>query len=308
MGERAPFRRPKPLPPFYRNASPWHADFVSKAEDGKETYAMTGKGQVFRHLHEQAGTFVMPNPWDAGSAKILQVHGFKALATTSSGMAFSLGLPEGQVSKAATFAHCRVIAGATTLPVSADLERGFADRPEDVAATVREAGAIGLAGCSIEDHTGSPERPIYDFGLAVERIAAAVEAARALPDDFVLTARAEGLLWGETGLDDIIKRLQAFERAGADVLFAPGLRDLRSIRTVCTAVMKPVNVVTELSGGFTVAELAGAGVKRISTGSKLACLAYGGLARAAQEIAGQGSFGFTREAMGFEEVAKYFTK
>ena len=269
---------------------------------------MICRGRIFRYLHEQEIPFIIPNPWDAGSAKILSKFGFAALATTSSGMAFALGLPEGQVSKAATFAHCGQIVAATGLPVSADLEKGFGDMPEDVAATVREAAAIGLAGCSIEDHSGSPDYQIYGFELAVERIAAAAAAARELTDDFVLTARCESLLWGRPNLDDVIKRLQAYERAGADVLFAPGLRDLASIKAVCAAVSKPVNVVMEMSGGYTVTELAKAGVKRISTGSKLACLAYGGLITAAREMSEQGSFGFTAGAMGFDEVAGCFAK
>lgn len=266
---------------------------------------LADKCRVFRELHERKGPFVIPNPWDAGSARILAAHGFEALATTSSGMAFSLGLPEGGVSRAATFEHCRQIIEATPLPVSADLERGFGDKPEEVAEAVRDAVAIGLAGCSIEDHTGVPAGPIYDFTLAVERVAAAVEAARAYSPDFVLTARAECLLWRPGSLDDAIKRLQAFEAAGADVLFAPGLRDLKMIETVCRSVSKPVNVVMEMALPLTVAELAAAGVKRISTGSKLACLAYGGLVQAAREMT-EGRFGFMSEAASFESLADYF--
>jgi 2-methylisocitrate lyase-like PEP mutase family enzyme len=260
----------------------------------------------FRQLHSRPGAFIIPNPWDAGSARILAAHGFEALATTSSGMAFSLGLAEGTVSRHATFEHCKQIIAATSLPVSADLERGFGDSPEDVADTVREAGVIGLAGCSIEDHTGSKENPIYDLGLAVERIAAATESARTLPRDFVLTARCENLLWGKPSLDDAIKRLQAYERAGADVLFAPGLHTLDAIRTVCGALTRPVNVVMETSSPFTLSELSAAGVKRISTGSKLACLAYGALVIATREMAEKGSFGFAGQAMGFDELAEYF--
>jgi 2-methylisocitrate lyase-like PEP mutase family enzyme len=268
--------------------------------------SMSKQKSVFRHLHENSSAFIIPNPWDAGSARILACHGFKALATTSAGMAFALGLADGQVSREAAFAHCRQILAATSLPVSADLERGFGDSPEAVAQTIRDAGAIGLAGCSIEDHTGSKEYPIYDFGLAVERMVAAVEAARNLPNDFVLTARCENLLWGKPNLDEVIARLQAFEKAGADVLFAPGLRDLDSIRTVCSAVAKPVNVVMESHGKFSLAELAAVGVKRVSTGASLARLAYGGLAKAAQEMSGDGSFGFAAEAMSFDDVSAYF--
>ena len=261
----------------------------------------------FRALHERPGVFVMPNPWDAGSARILAAHGFAALATTSSGMAFSLGLPEGGVSREATFRHCRDIVEATGLPVSADLEKGFGDRPEDAAAAVRDAIAIGLAGCSIEDHTGSPDRPIYEFELAVERVGAAVEAARALDRDFVLTARCENLLWGRPDLDDVLRRLEAFDKAGADVLFAPGLKDLESIAAVCRSTSKPVNVVVELECPFSVAELANAGVKRISTGSKLACLAYGSLIEAAREMSESQSFGFAGGAASFGEVSGYFS-
>jgi 2-methylisocitrate lyase-like PEP mutase family enzyme len=267
---------------------------------------MSKQKSTFRLLHENSGAFIIPNPWDAGSARILAAHGFKALATTSAGMAFAMGLPDGRVARDAAFAHCKQIVAATSLPVSADLERGFGDTPEAVAQTVRDAGAIGLAGCSIEDHTGSKEHPIYDFGLAVERIVAAVEAARSLPSDFVLTARCENLLWGKPNLDDVIVRLRAFDQAGADVLFAPGLRDLDSIRTVCSAVAKPVNVVMEAHGKFCLSELAEAGVKRVSTGASLARLAYGGLVRAAQEMAADGSFGFAAETMSFDEVSAYF--
>jgi 2-methylisocitrate lyase-like PEP mutase family enzyme len=268
--------------------------------------SMSKQKSTFRLLHENSGAFIIPNPWDAGSARILAGHGFKALATTSAGMAFAMGHADGRVARDAAFAHCKQIVAATSLPVSADLERGFGDTPEAVAQTVRDAGAIGLAGCSIEDHTGSKEHPIYDFGLAVERIVAAVEAARSLPSDFVLTARCENLLWGKPNLDDVITRLQAFEQAGADVLFAPGLRDLDSIRTVCSAVSKPVNVVMEAHGKFSLSELADIGVKRVSTGATLARLAYGGLARAAQEMAADGSFGFAAETMSFDEVSAYF--
>jgi 2-methylisocitrate lyase-like PEP mutase family enzyme len=266
----------------------------------------TGKGSIFRALHERAGAFIIPNPWDAGSARILTAHGFEALATTSSGMAFSLGLPEGGVSREATFEHCRQIMAATPLPVSADLEYGFGHTPEAVAATIREAGAIGLAGASIEDHTGSTDDPIYDFTHAVERITAAVEAARGLSGDFVLTARCETLLWNRPSLDEVIMRLQAFEAAGADVLFAPGLRTLEAIGTVCAALTRPVNAVVEVPGGFPLANLAAAGVKRVSTGSKLACLAYGGLVRAAREMTDQGTFGFTAEALAFDQLNAYF--
>ncbi|MGJ5618980.1 isocitrate lyase/PEP mutase family protein [Sulfitobacter sp. MF3-043] len=257
----------------------------------------------FRDLHGDPGAFVIPNPWDVGSARMLCAMGFSALATTSAGMAFAMGLREGQADRAAVLNHCRDIVGATDLPVSADLEHGFGHDPANAAETIRAAADIGLAGCSLEDHTGDPDAPIYDFNHAVDRIAAASEAARALPDDFVLTARAEGLLWGSTDLDDIIRRLQAFEAAGADVLYAPGLKDLDVISTVCASLQKPVNVVMGMPGAtFSVAELAHAGVRRISVGSALARRAYGAFIDAAREIAGQGSFTYSDRAMGFAEI------
>jgi 2-methylisocitrate lyase-like PEP mutase family enzyme len=268
---------------------------------------MTTLGATFRTLHERPGAFMIPNPWDVGSARILAGFGFEALATTSAGHAFSLGLPDGAVPREAVLAHCRMIVGATPLPVSADLEKGFGDSPESVAETIRAAAATGLAGCSIEDHTGRPESPLFEFGLAVERIAAGVESCRALSQDFVLTARCENLLWGRPGLDDVIRRLQAFEAAGADVLYAPGLRDLAAIREVCSAVGRPVNGVMGMPGTtFGVAELAEAGVKRISVGSALARLAYGSLIEACREMTAAGTFGFAAKAAGFAEIGKYF--
>lgn len=265
------------------------------------------KGTAFRALHAQAGAFIIPNPWDVGTARILAAMGFRALATTSAGLAFSLGVPEGRVSREATLAHCRAIVTATEFPVSADLEKGFGDSPESVAETVRAAAETGLAGCSIEDHTGDRDDPIFAFDLAVERISAAVEASRALPHDFVLTARCENLLWGRNDLDDTIRRLQAFEEAGADVLYAPGLHDLESIRTVCAAVSKPVNVVMGMPGAtFCLEELAVAGVKRVSVGSALARAAFGAFVAAAREMANDGCFHFSREAMGFAELEHFF--
>jgi 2-methylisocitrate lyase-like PEP mutase family enzyme len=268
---------------------------------------MIEKGRMFRDLHERPGAFVIPNPWDVGSARILAALGFEALATTSAGLAYSLGLPDGAVPREAALRHCGEIVSATPLPVSADLEKGFGDQPAAVAETVRAAAALGLAGCSIEDHTGRRDDPIFAFDHAVERIAAAAEAARSLPQDFVLTARCENLLWNRPGLDDVLRRLQAYERAGADVLYAPGLPDLGAIRTVCRAVSRPINVVMGLPGTtFTVEELADAGVKRISVGSVLARLAYGSLVRAAREIVEKGSFAFSADAMGFTELEGYF--
>jgi 2-methylisocitrate lyase-like PEP mutase family enzyme len=267
---------------------------------------MTIPGEIFRALHQQPGAFIIPNPWDIGSARILAGLGFKALATTSAGMAFSLGLPDGTVPREAVLAHCRSLVAATPLPVSADLEKGFGNAPDEVAETITAAAAVGLSGCSIEDHTGRRDAPIFEASLAEERIAAAAEACRGLPEDFVLTARCESLLWGESNLDEVIGRLQAYERAGADVLFAPGLRDLGAIGEVCSALGKPVNVVIEApNAAFGVAELADAGVKRISVGVALAQAAYGALITAAREIAENGRFQFGDNAIGYAELEAF---
>ncbi|PZQ84894.1 MAG: 2-methylisocitrate lyase [Ancylobacter novellus] len=269
---------------------------------------MPSKAARFRALHEGPGAFILPNPWDAGTARILAALGFPALATTSAGMDFARGVPEGTTSRADLMAHCASIVAATPLPVSADLEMGLGDSPESAAETIRAAAAIGLAGGSLEDHTGRRDAPIYDFTLAVERIQAAVEARNALPEDFVLTARCENYLWGRPDLDDTIRRLQAFEAAGADVLYAPGPPDLATVRRVCEAVSRPVNVVIGIGATrFTRAELAEAGVRRISVGSSLARLAYGSFARAAREMQASGTFGFTADAMGFAELESFFT-
>jgi 2-methylisocitrate lyase-like PEP mutase family enzyme len=265
------------------------------------------QGAVFRALHAREGAFIIPNPWDAGSARMLAALGFEALATTSAGLAFSLGLPEGCVGREAALDHCRTIVAATDLPVSADLENGFGDSPERVADTIRAAAATGLAGCSIEDYTGNRNDPIYPFSLAVERIAAAVAACRALSDDFVLTARCENLLWGRDDLGDTIARLQAYAATGADVVYAPGLRDLESIHAVCAAVEKPVNVIMGLPGApFAAAELAAAGVKRISVGSALARAAYGAFLAGAREMAESGTFSFALTASSFAELEAFF--
>ena len=265
-------------------------------------------GARFRSLHQTGKAFIIPNPWDIGTARVLAARGFEALATTSAGLAFSMGIADGGVSRDQALEHCRTIAGATVLPVSADLEKGFGDDPETVAETVGLAFETGLAGCSIEDHTGDRDRPIYAFGLAVERIQAAVEASRSLPQDFVLTARCENFLWGRKDLDDTIGRLQAFEAAGADVLYAPGLHDLETISAVCGAVSKPVNVVMGLPGAtFSVSDLETAGAARISVGSALTRAAFGAFARAASEMAEHGTFRFCDGAMGFAELEAFFT-
>lgn len=270
---------------------------------------MTTQTHGFRELHDGPGAFVIPNPWDIGSARILESLGFSALATTSAGLAFSLGLPEGQVPREAVLTHCRELVNAVAIPVSADLEKGFGDSPQSAAETVRAAAETGLAGCSLEDHTGVPEDPIYAFGHAVERIAAAVEAAQALDRDFVLTARCENLLWGRNDIDDTIARLKAYEAAGADVVYAPGLHDLETIRMVCSAVNCPVNVVMGMPGAtFGVAELSQAGVRRISVGSAFARLIYGKLIEASQEILTQGTFGFAHQAAPFSILDGIFRK
>lgn len=268
---------------------------------------MSNSGPNFRALHHQDMAFIMPNPWDRGTAIILERLGFEALATTSAGMAFNLGLADGAVPREAVLAHCREIVEATTLPVSADLEQGFGDSPESAHATIIAAAETGLAGCSLEDHTGDPDNPIYEKSLAVERIGAAVEAARGLDRDFVLTARCENLLWGRPDLDDVIDRLQAYEVAGADVLYAPWIKSMEDIARVCAALSKPVNVVIEGPGAdFTLEGLSQAGVKRISIGARLAQLAYGSLITAAREMAEKGSFAFTKNAMDHDEVEAFF--
>jgi 2-methylisocitrate lyase-like PEP mutase family enzyme len=251
------------------------------------------KAARFRELHASPGTFIIPNPWDAGSARVLAGLGFEALATSSGASAGVLGRRDGRVSREEALAHAKAIVDATDLPVSADLEKGFGDSPDVVAETVRLAAGVGLVGCSIEDATGDPERPLYDLGQATERVTAAVEAARRLSFPFVLTARSENFLRGNLSLDDTIRRLQAFERAGADVLFAPLLPDLAAVREVCRAVSKPVNFMAGIKGkSFTVAELASAGVKRVSLASSLYRAAMTGLVTAAREVKDRGTFGY----------------
>ena len=260
------------------------------------------KAAAFRALHARPGAFVIPNPWDAGSARILASLGFEALATTSAGLANALGLRDGAAGRAETLANARAIVDATPLPVSADLENGFGDAPEAAAETIRLAAEAGLVGGSIEDASGDPARPIYDHGQAVERVAAAVAAARALPFPFMLTARAENFLHGRADLDDTIRRLQAFEQAGADVLYAPGLPGLDAVRAVCAAVSRPVNVLAGGSSPPTVAALAEAGVRRISLGSGLSRAALGSLMRAARELKEAGTFGFLADALSSGEA------
>ena len=261
-------------------------------------------GRNFRALHEK--TFVIPNPWDVGTAKLCAAFGFSALATTSAGFAFSRGLADGDVGFEAMIAHCREMATATGLPVSADLEYGKGHSADSAAETIFAAEAAGLAGCSIEDFSGDDANPIYEFDHAVARVAAAAEAARSLDRDFVFTARAENFLHNRPDIDDTIRRLRAFERAGADVLYAPGLGDIETVRKVCAAVSKPLNVLAV--SGFTVAGLAEAGVKRISLGSKLTTAAFGAVARAARETLDAGTFEFARDGMPFDELQYLFSK
>jgi 2-methylisocitrate lyase-like PEP mutase family enzyme len=254
-----------------------------------------------------AGAFIFPNPWDAGSARILAGLGFEALATTSAGFAFSLGRRDGAVTRDEALAHCRVIADATDLPVAADLENCFGDDPKIVAQTICLAGATGIVGCSVEDASGDERRPIYDFSLAVERVAGAVEAARSLPFPFTLTARAENFLYGRADLDDTIRRLRAFGDAGAEVLYAPGLPSLDAIKTVCEAVApRPVNALAGMKGkAFSVEQLAAVGVCRISLGGSLARLASTALIEAAREMREKGTFSFVDHAVSQPEISNF---
>lgn len=251
------------------------------------------KAASFRALHEAPEAFVIANAWDGGSARILTALGFKALATSSGACAGVLGRRDGRVTREEALAHCRLIVGATDLPVSADLEKGFGDRPEDAAETIRLAAETGLVGASIEDATGDPARPLFDIQTATARIAAAVSAARAQPFPFTLTARAENFLRGTPDLPDTIARLQAFEAAGADVLMAPGLPDLDAVRAVCNALTRPFNFMAGIKGrSFTVAALSRAGVRRVSLATSLYRAAMSGMLIAAREVAGQGTFGY----------------
>ena len=265
--------------------------------------SQSDKAARFRALHQGAGAFVIPNPWDAGSARILAGLGFQALATSSGASAGILGRRDGKVRRDEVLAQCRGIVDATDLPVAADLEKGFGDAPAVAAETIRLAAEVGLVGGSIEDATGDKDKPLFDIGQATERVAAAVEAARALGFPFTLTARAENFLRGNPSLDDTIKRLQAFEKAGADVLFAPGLPDLASVRAVCAAVTKPFNFMVGIRGkSFTVAELEAAGVKRISLATSLYRAAMSGLVDAAREVKDKGTFGYVDRTMATPEL------
>lgn len=265
------------------------------------------KGNKFRKLHEQGGAFIIPNPYDVGTARLLAQLGFEALATTSAGYAFSIGQRDNTVGREQMLRHVADIVTATHLPVSADLENGFGDSPETVAETIRMAAATGLAGGSIEDSTQRTDHPIYELELAVERIQAAVAVVRALPFPFTLTARAENFLVGRSDLKDTIKRLQAYQEAGADVLYAPGLASKQDIVAVVRSVDRPVNVVMGLQGvQMSLAELSEIGVKRISVGGALARAALGAFLRAAREMREHGTFTFANEAVSYREISAMF--
>lgn len=269
--------------------------------------SQSDKAAQFCALHRAPGAFVIPNVWDGGSARLIAGFGFPALATSSWATAGTLGRRDYGISREQALAAARGIVEATELPVAADLENGFGDAPETVAETIRAAAAVGLVGGSIEDSTSDDAAPLYPLDVAVRRVAAAVAAARALPFAFTVTARTEGFVCGRPDLEDVIRRLQAYAEAGADVVFAPGLRDLAQVRAVCAAVPKPVNFMNGIKdGSFPIAELAGAGVKRISLAASLYRTAMTGLRDAAAEMRDQGTFSFVNRAMGSAELAAYW--
>lgn len=273
----------------------------------RKVSSQSEKAKKFKDLHEREEAFIIPNPWDLGSARILSNLGFEALATTSAGFANSLGRRDGQVTRDEVLEHCRQLCEAIDLPISADLENCFADEPEKVAETIRLAANAGLAGCSIEDYTGDTSKPIYEFTAAVERVHAASEAAQRLDFPFTLTARAENLLHGINDLDDTIRRLQAFEKAGADVLYAPGIKTLDDVRLLTSALSKPVNVLAILIKGVTVQDLNQTGVKRISVGGALARAAITALIRAGEEMKNEGGFSWITGAATSVEVNNLFS-
>ena len=265
------------------------------------------KAAVFQQLHRGPSAFLLANAWDAGSARVLSGLGYAALASSSGASAAVLGKRDGQVSRDEALAQVAAIVAATNLPVSADLERGFGDAPELVAETIRMAAEAGVVGGSIEDASGDPENPLYDFPLAVERVAAAAEAARKLPFPFTLTARTENYLRGRPDLEDTIRRLRAFADAGADVLFAPGLPDLAAVRAVCGAVHKPISFMAGIPGrSFSVAELEAAGVRRISVAASFYRAALTGLVEAAKEVRDKGTFSYVERAISGQELNGFF--
>ena len=261
------------------------------------------KAQAFRALHQRDKAFIIPNPWDIGSARLLASLGFEALATTSAGFAFSMGRPDYGIDRAEMLTHLTAIAAATPLPVSADLENGFGDAPETAAQTIRLAAAAGVVGGSIEDSTGRTSEPIYEFAHAVDRIRAAAEAAHALSFPFILTARCENYLVGRTDIHDTIRRLQACQEAGADVLYAPGIKTRDEIAAVVSSVDRPVNVLMGMADiGLSLAELSALGVKRVSVGGALARAALGAFLRAGREMQAHGTFGFVEDAAKSSEI------
>lgn len=268
--------------------------------------SQTQKALRFQELHQRAGVFLIPNPWDAGSARILAGLGFEAFATSSGAAAAAVGRRDGKLTRDEALTSARAIVNATDLPVSGDLENGFGDSLDIVADTVRMAAEAGLVGCSIEDSTGDKQRPLYELPLAAERVAAAIQAAKSLPFRFTLTARAENFVRGKPDLDDTIKRLQSYENAGADVLFAPALPDLAAVQAVCSAVSKPVNFMVGIHGkSFSVAQLVDAGVKRISFASSLYRAAMTGLVQAASEVRQNGTFGYLHKTISTADLNKY---
>jgi 2-methylisocitrate lyase-like PEP mutase family enzyme len=269
--------------------------------------ALAAKAQRLRDLHAAPGLFVIANPWDAVSARLLEARGFPALATSSAAAAALLGKPDNRVTRDEALAHAAVIARAVAVPVSGDLENGFGAEPARVAETIRLAAAAGLAGGSIEDFTGDPRAPLFEVGFAAERIRAAVAAARALGGPFVVTARAENLLHpGHDSVDEAIRRLQAYEAAGADVLFAPGLRRIEDIRRVCAAVRRPVNLMASIAGlGLSLRELEAAGVKRVSLAASLYRAALTATDEAAREILEQGTFDYTGRILSGDAVKRH---
>lgn len=264
------------------------------------------KAKRFKALHEAAGSFVIPNPWDGATARILEGLGYQALATSSGACAATLGRRDGQITRDEAMVHSQLIVESTSLPVSADLEKGFGDDAKAVNETIRMAADVGLVGASIEDATRDPANPLYAFDVAVERVAAAVEAARSLPFPFMLVARAHNFMGGGSDLDDTIKRLQAFEKVGADVLFAPGLPTIEAVEAVCKAVSKPVNFMVGIPHlSFSVAELTAAGVRRISLATSLHRAAMDGFIKAAKEVREQGTFGYVETSVSGRELAGY---
>ena len=266
------------------------------------------KTDNFRALHERDSAFVIPNPWDIGSARLFDALGFEALATTSSGLAYSLGRRDGQVSRDEKLAHCRALCAASDLPISADLENCFADDPEEAAETILLAAETGLAGGSIEDATGDPAKPIYDFNHAVERVAAAAQVAKSRDIPFVLTARAENFLHGRRDMDDTIRRLQAFEAAGADVLYAPGPSSLEEVREITAALTRPVNVLITPLKGVTVPEIADAGAKRISIGGAMMRAVIGKIVHGSRQMLDDGRFDWMSDMMPTPEIDSIFRK